>query len=436
MYNYIPYIKSGQIEIFIILIKLVSKTILFKILEYNNYMHFLQTSDWHLGRLLFNTSILEDQKQILNQIITQIEIASKNGNEYDALLIPGDIYDRANPPKEAMTVLSDFLTELSNKFPKLQVFILSGNHDDAKLLYFAKDFFKKANIHFCTDLSDIENPVILTSAKDDSEKAAIYQIPYLEAYAFADLRRQQELYEKATESIEKTHKNYDECLSVICAHLFAIKSIVNDAERSSVGPAEEVDTKLFEKFDYTALGHIHSYQPCGTKNNIFYSGSPLKFNPDNKDKENKFLLDITVSKNQKPEIKKIPLIAPHKITTITGSYADYYGKNAKEELIEPYKNDYIVFICTDDILPDSPMQNLKTVFPFIRSFRMEEKERNNSTNFAEERLARQSIIEEFESKPENLFEKFLEDINANTKDEELEKKEKELFLKYIKIEQE
>lgn len=399
-------------------------------------MHFLQTSDWHLGRLLFNTSLLDDQKEILNQIISQIATASQEGNEYDALLIPGDIYDRANPPKEAMTVLSDFLTELSNKFPKLNVFILSGNHDDAKLLYFAKDFFRKANIHICTDLSDIQKPVIITSSKNESEKAAIYQIPYLEAYSFADLRRQQELYEKATEIIKENHKNFDDCLSVICAHLFAIKSIVNDAERSSVGPAEEVDTTLFENFDYTALGHIHSYQPCGKKNNIFYSGSPLKFNPDNKDKENKFLLDITITKNQKLEVKKIPLIAPHKITTITGSFADYYGKNSKDELIEPYKNDYIIFICTDDVLPDSPMQNLKTVFPFIKSFRMEEREKGQNNNSAEERIARQNIIEEFESKPENLFNKFLEDINAKIQDKELETKEKELFLQYIKKEQE
>lgn len=399
-------------------------------------MHFLQTSDWHLGRLLFNTSLLDDQKEILNQIISQIATASQEGNEYDALLIPGDIYDRANPPKEAMTVLSDFLTELSNKFPKLNVFILSGNHDDAKLLYFAKDFFRKANIHICTDLSDIQKPVIITSAKNESEKAAIYQIPYLEAYSFADLRRQQELYEKATEIIKENHKNNEDCFSIVCAHLFAIKSIVNDAERSSVGPAEEVDTTLFEDFDYTALGHIHSYQPCGKKNNIFYSGSPLKFNPDNKDKENKFLLDITITKNQKPEVKKIPLIAPHKITTITGSFADYVGKNSKESLIEPYKNDYIIFICTDDVLPDSPMQNLKTVFPFIKSFRMEEREKGQNNNSAEERIARQNIIEEFESKPENLFNKFLEDINAKIQDKELETKEKELFLQYIKKEQE
>ncbi len=399
-------------------------------------MHFLQTSDWHLGRLLFNTSLLDDQKEILNQIISQIAAASQEGNEYDALLIPGDIYDRANPPKEAMTVLSDFLTELSNKFPKLNVFILSGNHDDAKLLYFAKDFFRKANIHICTDLSDIQKPVIITSSKNESEKAAIYQIPYLEAYSFADLRRQQELYEKATEIIKENHKNNEDCFSIVCAHLFAIKSIVNDAERSSVGPAEEVDTTLFENFDYTALGHIHSYQPCGKKNNIFYSGSPLKFNPDNKDKENKFLLDITLTKNQKPEVKKIPLIAPHKITTITGSFADYVGKNSKESLIEPYKNDYIIFICTDDVLPDSPMQNLKTVFPFIKSFRMEEREKGQNNNSAEERIARQNIIEEFESKPENLFNKFLEDINAKIQDKELETKEKELFLQYIKKEQE
>ncbi len=394
-------------------------------------MHFLQTSDWHLGRLLFNTSLLDDQKQILNQIILQIETASQEGNEYDALLIPGDIYDRANPPKEAMTVLSDFLTELSNKFPKLNVFILAGNHDDAKLLYFAKDFFRKANIHICTDLSDIENPVIIESSKTN-EKATIYQIPYLEAYSFEGLRRQQELYQKATEIIKENHKNFENCLSVICAHLFAIKSIVKDAERSSVGPAEEVDTTLFEDFDYTALGHIHSYQPCGTKSNIYYSGSPLKFNPDNKDKENKFLLDITLSKNQKPEVKKIPLIAPHKISTITGSFYDYYGENAKQELITEYKNDYIIFICTDDVVPYSPIPSLQTVFPFIKAFRMQEKEENQNKTSVQER---QSLIEEFEAKPENLFNKFLEDINAQIQDKELEKQEKDLFLSYINKEE-
>ena len=394
-------------------------------------MHFLQTSDWHLGRLLFNTSLLDDQKQILNQIILQIKAASQEGNEYDALLIPGDIYDRANPPKEAMTVLSDFLTELSNKFPKLNVFILAGNHDDAKLLYFAKDFFRKANIHICTDLSDIENPVIIESSKTN-EKAAIYQIPYLEAYSFEGLRRQQELYQKATEIIKENHKNFENCLSVICAHLFAIKSIVKDAERSSVGPAEEVDTTLFENFDYTALGHIHSYQPFGKKNNIFYSGSPLKFNPDNKDKENKFLLDITLSKNQKPEVKKIPLIAPHKITTITGSFYDYYGENAKQELITEYKNDYIIFICTDDVVPYSPIPSLQTVFPFIKAFRMQEKEENQNKTSVQER---QSLIEEFEAKPENLFNRFLEDINAQIQDKELEKQEKDLFLSYINKEE-
>ena len=394
-------------------------------------MHFLQTSDWHLGRLLFNNSFLDDQKQILNQIILQIQTASQEGNEYDALLIPGDIYDRANPPKEAMTVLSDFLTELSNKYPKLNVFILAGNHDDAKLLYFAKDFFKRANIHICTDLSDIENPVIIESSKTN-EKAAIYQIPYLEAYSFEGLRRQQELYQKATEIIKENHKNFENCLSVICAHLFAIKSIVNDAERSSVGPAEEVDTTLFENFDYTALGHIHSYQPCGTKSNIYYSGSPLKFNPDNKDKENKFLLDITLSKNQKPEVKKIPLIAPHKITTITGSFYDYYGENAKQELITEYKNDYIIFICTDDVVPYSPIPSLQTVFTFIKAFRMQEKEENQNKTSVQER---QSLIEEFEAKPENLFNRFLEDINAQIQDKELEKQEKDLFLSYINKEE-
>ena len=67
---------------------------------------------------------------------------------------------------------------------------------------------------------------------------------------------------------------------------------------------------------------------------------------------------------------------------------------------------------------------------------MEERSKGQNNNSAEERIARQNIIEEFESKPENLFNKFLEDINAKIQDKELETKEKELFLQYIKKEQE
>lgn len=402
-------------------------------------MHFLQTSDWHLGRLLFENSLLEDQKFVLNQIKEQIKLNEEQNTPYDALLIPGDIYDRANPPREAMAVLSDFLSDITKSFPNLHIFILAGNHDDPKLLYFAKQFFALGNVHICTDLSDLENPFILTKTNkttDDSEQeiAAIYQIPYLEAFSFENLRRQQEMYEEACKKIKEHHlKNHSDKLCIVCAHLFTIKAQTGDAERACVGPAEEVDASLFADFDYTAVGHIHSFQPCGISKNMYYSGTPLKYNPDNKDRQEKFLLDVNLTKkadkNAEVEIKKLPLTPLHKITTITGSYADYYGPASKEELIKPFKDDYIVFICTDDVPPDSPVANLRTVFPYIRAFRMEDRLHNENQSDTEER---RELIEQFDTKPDVLFDKFLEDINADVKDENLKQKEKELFLQFMK----
>lgn len=392
-------------------------------------MHFIQTSDWHLGRLLFEHSLLEDQKHVLDQLYNQIKKAEDNNTPYDGLLIPGDIYDRANPPKEAMQVLSDFLWKLSQDFKYLNIFILSGNHDDPKLLYFAKDFFRLGNVHICTDLSDFQNPVILTDSK--GEQAAVYQLPYLEAYSFTDLRRQQEMYEEACKKITEYHnQNHSDKLSIVCVHLFTIQATAEDSERSSIGPAEEVDADLFSSFNYTAAGHIHSFQPCGNKKNMYYSGSPLKYNPDNKDRGAKYFLDINVTE-EKVELEKIPVNPLHQIKLIEGNYKDYYGPESKPELIEPYKNDYIVFTCTDDVPPDSPMVNLKKVFPNIRIFRMKQKERNENQSTIEER---RKLIESVETNPEQLFEKFLEDINAQIQDKDLQNKEKELFLSYIKKE--
>ena len=91
-------------------------------------MRFLHTSDWHLGKLFFNHSLIEDQKFFLDQIIAELKKAADEDCPYDALIVAGDVYDKAIPAPEAVPLFSDFLNRLHENFPALHMFFTSVHH--------------------------------------------------------------------------------------------------------------------------------------------------------------------------------------------------------------------------------------------------------------------------------------------------------------------
>mgnify|MGYP003302112441 CR=1 FL=1 len=143
-------------------------------------MKFLQTSDWHLGKIFYETSLIQDQVHFLNQIIDELILSQKSNAPYDALLIPGDIYDRSVPPSEAVNILNDFFTTVHKEFPKLHIFITSGNHDSPERLNFCAKILSDSNIHICATTKEFTTPFILQT---EPEKAAIYQLPFLTPYS-------------------------------------------------------------------------------------------------------------------------------------------------------------------------------------------------------------------------------------------------------------
>jgi DNA repair protein SbcD/Mre11 len=126
-------------------------------------MRFLQTGDWHLGKVFYETSLVEDQRYFLDQIVTELEQAEADTVPYDAVAVPGDIYDRAVPPPEAVTLFSNFLNRVHTKFPRLHLFFLSGNHDSSDRLSFTAELLNRQNIHICTDTRHFTEPVIIWS---------------------------------------------------------------------------------------------------------------------------------------------------------------------------------------------------------------------------------------------------------------------------------
>lgn len=141
-------------------------------------MKFLQTGDLHLGKFFYEYPLLEDQKHVLKLLIDELKAEQNAGAPYDALVIAGDVYDRSLPPADAVQAFSDFLAEVQKSFSELHVLIIPGNHDSAIRLSYAQKILEKQRIHIRTDLSRIDEPVII---KD----AAFYLMPFLQPASLA-----------------------------------------------------------------------------------------------------------------------------------------------------------------------------------------------------------------------------------------------------------
>lgn len=390
-------------------------------------MKFLQTSDWHLGKTFHELNLEEDQKFFLDQVYSELKNESETGDAYDGLLIPGDIYDRPVPPADAVRMLSKFLGRLHEDFPGLQIFILSGNHDSADRLSFLKDILTEINIHITTDVKDFTNPVIL---EQNGDKCAVYQLPFLYAGSFFDeennaIKRQNDLYEYACKKISEVHhKNFNDFSSVLCCHLMTVKSLVSDSERSFVGTAEEVDASLFDSFDYTAVGHLHSYQAAGELKKVVYSGAPLSYSFD--DKEDRFMLKVNIHKGKEPEVTKVPIQPLHKVVRLKGPFESFYGINADNTLIKKHENDFVEILVDDAVVPEGAVSLLRTNFKNLLSFRKETKE---DTVMKADLSKRTEAVSS--NNPDTIFESFFTEIFGTKEDMNYEKIKK-VFLNAAK----
>lgn len=237
-------------------------------------MKLFHTSDWHLGRMLGGRSMLEDQRWFLEQAF----LPAVRRERPACVLLCGDIYDRQIAPPEAIRLFDSTLTALTELGCK--VCAISGNHDGADRIAILKGVLRGSGIYFSTGLEDAFSPVLL---EENGEKVQLFPLPYFDAAQAREflgddtLRGEgacmQRLIDRMTPLFEP------DAAHVLLAHCFAAGSSVSDSESGLfVGGAGEVAPKLFDAFDYVALGHLHGPQKAGEKG--FYSGSPLKYSVD------------------------------------------------------------------------------------------------------------------------------------------------------------
>jgi len=343
-------------------------------------MKLLHTGDLHLGKSLHETSLIDDQRAMLESLEAELD----RGN-YAALLIAGDVYDRTIPPAEAVELFSGFLVRARREHPGLRVCLIPGNHDSARRLSFADRILGESGIHIACDPEESFKPIILD---DGGKHLALFLLPFLAPGTLSGepkpaakggleldfagagdkiLATQADLAIEAARRFGKALA--DPAIAgmptALVAHCLTRAGIQSGSERVFLGTAEEVSPELFSGFSYVALGHLH--RPQRVTDRMWYSGSPLAYAFDEAGQEKGFLsVDVDCSSPGFPvSVSLVPVKPLHAVTRLTGPFDEFYKGVAHGA----HSSDYLEITLTDSNLVVNPVNLLRPKFPNLLSLR-------------------------------------------------------------------
>ena len=332
-------------------------------------MKIIHTSDWHIGKIVNEFSMIEDQKHILNELIKLID--EENA---DVLMIAGDIYDRSIPPVEAVELLNETLSKLVID-RNVTVLAISGNHDSGERLSFGSKILEKQGLYIAGSDEEVYKKVVLN---ENNKNINFYLVPYKDPALTKKLLNNKEIRNHNDAMIAVIDKINEELnneeVNILIAHGYVTMKReeaidgnnhsyevaeleTSESERPlSIGGTDLIDGNIFKDFDYVALGHLHGRQRIGS-DNMRYSGSLLKYSfSEVKQKKSVPVLNIE-DKNINIDLKDLKPIRDLRI--IKGNIEDLIeeGRN-----IEEGKEDYIQAILTDDGELMNPMEKLRAVY--------------------------------------------------------------------------
>ncbi|MEU7640779.1 exonuclease SbcCD subunit D [Streptomyces sp. NPDC039016] len=318
-------------------------------------MRFLHTSDWHLGRRFHGEELIEAQRTVVDHIC-----ATVRSEGVDALLIAGDIYDRAIPSLDAVRLFNYTLHRLVDL--NVPTIMISGNHDSAHRLGVGAGLLAKAGVHLITDLAQSATPVLL---QDEHGPVAVYGVPYLEpALVRTQLETETASHQAVlTAALDRIRDDMATrpatTRSVVLAHAFITGSSGCDSERDiSVGGVAHAGAEIFNDVDYVALGHLHGAQQVTSR--IHYSGSPLAYSfSETGHSKSLTLVDLPAAHAEPTVTRKIfPTATQLPLARLTGRLEDLLADPAHE----PLTTAWLHVTLTDAARPYEPMARLRQRF--------------------------------------------------------------------------
>ena len=337
-------------------------------------MKVLHTSDWHLGRSFHGALLISEQREMVDAIVAlAIEHA------VDAVIIAGDLFDRAIPSLEAVDLWEDAVARL--RATGAAVIAIAGNHDSARRVSVHSRVLEAGGVYVRGALTDIASPVVL-SGRTSGNEVAIYPLPYLDPViargAFGD-----EAYEPlpdgssldddpaprrrvthhsitraATDLIRADLAERGDPPSIVVAHTFVTGGTPSESEREiSLGNLDNVPLGVFDGFSYVALGHLHGPQTFAD-GRVAYSGSPLPYSF-SEERHNKSVHLVTVAADGTASAERVPLELSMHLRTIEGELDDLLADPTLEDAVDAYVRVYL----TDVYLPTGAMATIRTRFP-------------------------------------------------------------------------
>lgn len=403
-------------------------------------MRLLHTADWHLGRLLHRVPLLDAQRRVLDHLI---EVAADE--QVDAIIVAGDLFDRALPPVEAVQLAGDVLRRMAAVAP---VIVVSGNHDSAQRLGFASELIAAGGVHLRTDPRGSGDPVVL---EDEHGPVAIYGIPYLDPDLCrgplgVDERSHDAVLRAATDLAradlaERTHHAVGPLRSVVVAHAFVQGGETSDSERDiSIGGAQTVSPTVFGGFDYVALGHLHRPHAVGataespapvaagqiavedgalslfdspvamaerpTSSPVRYAGSPLAYSFTEADAEKSSAI-VELDAEGRTDVRLIAVPSPYRLVRLRGTLDALLDDPT---LAEHERDDHWTeIVLTDPRLPARPMERLRRRFPRILVLQHAPDGELSPATVAAARVQGRSDLE--------VLERFVDDVRGAAVDE-------------------
>jgi DNA repair protein SbcD/Mre11 len=320
-------------------------------------MRFLHTADWHLGRYFHGASLLEDQAHVLDQFV---DLA--RDEKVDAVVIAGDVYDRAVPPGEAVSLLGDVLERLVVRHG-IPVILIAGNHDSAERIGFAGRIFERQKLFLRGTLGHFD-PVVLRGRVGE---VAFHPLPYVEP-AFARALEGAEAVTDHASAMEHVVARIRGGFrpgqrNVLVGHAFVAGGSESESERPlSVGGSGMVPPQVFDGFDYVALGHLHRPQQAGSVR-IRYSGSLLKYSFHEADHDKSVSL-VEVGADGICQVNHHPLRPRRDVRVLTGTLEELLARGAQQA-----SDDYLSAQLTDSGPVLEPMARLREVYPQMMEIR-------------------------------------------------------------------
>lgn len=368
-------------------------------------MKFFHLSDLHIGLKLMNHDMREDQEYILSEVI---EVAGRE--KPDAIVIAGDIYDKAVPSAEAVEVFDCFLEKLTEAAPEAVIMMISGNHDSAPRIDCFRKVLSRQNVYMVGQPPRMETEYIeKVVLKDEYGKVNFYLLPFVKPSMVKQVVGVDEngnnlSYNETLHRLIGREKINSDERNVLVSHQFYLPSGKNaedvermDSEMRTVGNIDEVSADVLGNFDYAALGHIHKPMKVGSE--LYrYCGTPLACSVSEAQQQKGIIM---VEMGVKGEIKTtiLPLEPLRQVKVVKGTL---------EEVLKESCKDYVTVILTDkaDLDVIDMQERIRLVFPNLLEIRRENQRKTDYTRT----LQTEELLDPYE-----LCCSFLKDLDEEEK---------------------